>query len=192
MRRSDLVTQRRRRGDSPRLVHDGVHGVLRHLPVGRELASRHGDDAVRGGHDRVAAREVGRALRDVPAPLGWREQRAQAGPDRGDVGPGQPLRWSRRWPPRGGSRRPRACRRGRRGARCSRYRSYPSRRGRCRARRRRRWSAGPWGQGSPPRCHRASARPARVTWTPLAGRMECGCDALVERARRRPTRPPSH
>ena len=72
------------------VLHHGVDGVLRHLAVGGELASGHGDDAVRGGHDRVAAREVGRALRDVPAPLARREQRAQAGPDRGDVGPGQP------------------------------------------------------------------------------------------------------
>ena len=39
--------------------------------------------------DGVAARQVRRALRDVAALGGWRQERAQAGPDSGHVGPGE-------------------------------------------------------------------------------------------------------
>ena len=42
-----LVTQRRRRGDSPSCAHDGVDGVLGHLAVGGELAAGDRDDARR-------------------------------------------------------------------------------------------------------------------------------------------------
>ena len=76
-------------GGLAELVHHGVDGVLRHLAVGRELAAGHGDHAVVRGAHGVAAGEVGRALRDVATLVGRCQQRAQAGPHAGDVGPGQ-------------------------------------------------------------------------------------------------------
>ena len=77
--------QRQRLGDAApapgrlaEAVHDGVHGVLGHLAVGGELAAGDGDDAVGRGHHGVAAREVGRALRDMAA-LGRRLPAGAAG-----------------------------------------------------------------------------------------------------------------
>ncbi len=66
----------------------GVDGVLRHLAVGRELAAGDRHHARRGGvtvwrRERSAVRS-----RDVP-PVRRGQERAQAGPDPGDVGPGE-------------------------------------------------------------------------------------------------------
>ena len=84
-----MVTQRRRRGDSPRSGHDDIDGVLCHFAVGGELAAGHRHHAVAGRADRVSAREVGRALRDVPALGRWRQEGTQPGPEAGDVSPGE-------------------------------------------------------------------------------------------------------
>ena len=73
-------------GAEPSSRCDGVDGVGRHLAVGRELAAGDRDEAGRRPLDPVSPGKVGRAgARCVTVGVGRGEQRAKAGPRRGDV-----------------------------------------------------------------------------------------------------------